>query len=131
MMHYVIKHCQSHWLSLAKVLEGIIEQHKELKEYFLKQYLCCLDLKRKMESIKLNVTKELGMFWQVRLHLHTCRSLSMCVKVSNNLLFLCNLQSQKSTCYAQRVLNWYRICSQDSWKMILTWNRWSCYQRKE
>ena len=63
---------------------------------------------------QLNVTKELGMFWQVRLHLHTCRSLSMCVKVSNNLLFLCNLQSQKSTCYAQRVLNWYRICSQDS-----------------
>ena len=44
----------------------------------------------------------------------TCRSLSMCVKVLNNLLFLCNLQSQKSTCYAQSVLNWYRICSQDS-----------------
>ena len=34
-----------------------------------------------MESIKLNVTKEFRMSWQVRLHLHTCQSLSMCVKI--------------------------------------------------
>ena len=35
-MHYVIKHCQTRWLSLDKVLGRIIEQYKNLKEYFLK-----------------------------------------------------------------------------------------------
>ena len=35
-------------------------------------------------------------------------------QVLKNLLFLCNPLSQKSTCYTQSVLNWYRICSQDS-----------------
>ena len=56
-----------------------------------------------MKSIKLNVTKELRISWQARLHLHTCRSLSMYVKISKNLLFLCNPLSRKSTCYAQRI----------------------------
>ena len=58
-----------------------------------------------MESIKLNVTKELRMSGQVRLRLHTCRSLSMCVKVTKNLLFLCNRLSRKSMCCTQSVLN--------------------------
>ena len=34
--HYVIKHCQTRWLSLDKVLVRIIEQHGNLKEHFLK-----------------------------------------------------------------------------------------------
>ena len=35
-MHYVIKHCQTCWLSLDKVLVRIIVQYKNLKVYFLK-----------------------------------------------------------------------------------------------
>ena len=35
-MHYVIKHWQTHWLSLDKVLGRIIEQYESLKGYFLK-----------------------------------------------------------------------------------------------
>ena len=54
----------------------------------------------------------------------------MCVKISKNFLFLSNPLSRKSTCCTQSMLNWYRICSQDSWKMIISWNRWSCCQRK-
>ena len=34
--HYVIKHCQTCWLSLGKVLGRIIEQYENLNEYFLK-----------------------------------------------------------------------------------------------
>ena len=34
--HYVIKHCQTCWLSLDKVLGRIIEQYENLNEYFLK-----------------------------------------------------------------------------------------------
>ena len=111
--HYVIKHCQARWLSLDKVLGRIIEQYENLWEYFLKT-LRNLGLKGKMESIKLNVTKELRISWEVRLHLHRYRSLSMCVKVSKNLLFLCNPLSQNYTCCTQSALNGYRICSQDS-----------------
>ena len=33
--HYVIKHCQTCWLSLDKGLVRIIEQYKNLKEYFV------------------------------------------------------------------------------------------------
>ena len=33
-MHYVIKHFQTNWLSLDKVLGRIIEQYENLKEYF-------------------------------------------------------------------------------------------------
>ena len=33
--HYVIKYCQTLWLSLDKVLMRIIEQYENLKEYFL------------------------------------------------------------------------------------------------
>lgn len=33
--HYVLKHCQTRWLSLDKVLVRIIEQYANLKEYFL------------------------------------------------------------------------------------------------
>ena len=35
-MHYVMKHCQTRWLSVDKVLVRIIEQYENLKEYFLK-----------------------------------------------------------------------------------------------
>ena len=35
-MHYVVKHCQTCWLSLDKVLGRIIEQYKNLKKYFSK-----------------------------------------------------------------------------------------------
>ena len=35
-MQFVIKHCQTRWLSLDKVPLGIIEQQENLKEYFLK-----------------------------------------------------------------------------------------------
>ena len=34
--HYVIKHCQTCWLSLGKVLVRIIEQYQDLKEYIRK-----------------------------------------------------------------------------------------------
>ena len=37
--HYVIKHYQTSWLNLVKVLVRIIEQYKNLKEYFLKTLL--------------------------------------------------------------------------------------------
>ena len=33
-MHYVIKHFQTNWLSLDKVLGRIIEQYENLKEHF-------------------------------------------------------------------------------------------------
>ena len=55
--HYVIKYCQTRWLSLDKVLVRNVEQYENLKEYFLKHCLRFRDLKGKMESIKLNVTK--------------------------------------------------------------------------
>ena len=55
--HYVIKYCQTRWLSLDKVLVRYVEQYENLKEYFLKHCLRFRDLKGKMESIKLNVTK--------------------------------------------------------------------------
>ena len=35
-MHYVIKHCQTCWLSLDKVLVRISEQYKNRKVYLLK-----------------------------------------------------------------------------------------------
>ena len=35
-MHYVIKYCETRWLSLDKVLVRIIERYEHLKEYFLK-----------------------------------------------------------------------------------------------
>ena len=35
-MHYVIKQCQTCWLSLNEVLVRIIEQYQNLKKYFLK-----------------------------------------------------------------------------------------------
>ena len=35
-MHYVIKYCETRWLSLDEVLVGIIKQYENLKEYFLK-----------------------------------------------------------------------------------------------
>ena len=34
--HYVIKYCQTCWLSLGKVLVRTIEQYQNLKEYILK-----------------------------------------------------------------------------------------------
>ena len=34
--HYVIKHCQTRWLSQYKVLVRIIEQYENLKKYFSK-----------------------------------------------------------------------------------------------
>ena len=52
------------------------------------------------------------MSWQVRPHLHTCRSLSMCVNISKKLLSLCNPLSRKSTCYTQRICvgSAFKIC---------------------
>ena len=35
-MHYVIKHCQTCWLCLDKMLVRFIGQYENLKEYFLK-----------------------------------------------------------------------------------------------
>ena len=61
--HYVIKYCQTRWLSLDKVLVRNVEQYENLKEYFLKHCLRFRDLKGKMESIKLNVTKGWRMSW--------------------------------------------------------------------
>ena len=34
--HYGIKHCQTCWISLGKVLVRIIEQYQDLKEYIRK-----------------------------------------------------------------------------------------------
>ena len=45
-----------------------------------------------MESIKLNGTKELRMSWQVRLHLHTCRSCSMVHVHCRSLSFIVHYQ---------------------------------------
>ena len=59
--HYIIKHCQTRWLILDKVLVRIIKQYENLKEYFLKTLSTLPGFKGKMESIKLNVTKELRM----------------------------------------------------------------------
>ena len=61
--HYVIKYCHTRWLSLDKLLVRNVEQYENLKEYFLKHCLRFLDLKGKMESIKLNVTKGWRMSW--------------------------------------------------------------------
>ena len=33
--HFVLKHCQTRWLTLDRVLVRIIEQFGNLKEYFL------------------------------------------------------------------------------------------------
>ena len=46
-MHYVIRHCQTHWLSLDKVLGRIIEQYENLKGCFLKTLPMLPDLKGK------------------------------------------------------------------------------------
>ena len=101
---YIIKHYQTLWLSLnksASVNYRTVQTFEGI--FFKKHHLRCLDLKGKMESIKRNVTKELRMPWQVRLHLHTFCSLSMSVKILKNLLFLCNPLSREFTCCTQRI----------------------------
>ena len=45
--HYIIKHCQTRWLILDKVLVRIIKQYENLKEYFLKTLSTLLGFKGK------------------------------------------------------------------------------------
>ena len=111
-MHYVIKHWQTHWLSLHKVLGRIIEQYENLKGYFLKTLPMLPEFKGKSgvsqtehyQRIKNVLTSKTALAYM---------SLIARVKVSKNLFFLCNPLSRISTCYTQSVLNWYRICSRD------------------
>ena len=100
--HYIIKHCQTRWLILDKVLVRIIKQYENLKEYFLKTLSTLLGFKGK------NGVNQTERYQRIKNVLTSKTALAYIIHVCQDFkeFVVFNPLSRKSTCCTQSVLNW-------------------------